>query len=382
MKTIKGKIIAVVAVLAVLLVGGAAYVLATGTTLTSPTASAAPATMATGTVQTAPAQYSQDAVTAIYDSASPAVVEINVTEQGTGFWRSMQQGQGSGFLVDSNGYILTNNHVVDGATSVEVVFKDGKTVDASVVGTDPGDDLALVKVDSSAVSGITPLKLGDSSAVRPGQMAIAMGSPYGLTDSITVGVISGVNRSLSGSAMTGMLQTDAAINPGNSGGPLLDANGEVIGINTAIEAVAGASGIGFAVPSNVATKALPDLTAGKQATRPWLGISGMALTQSLSQNLGLSISQGVYVVTVVPGSPADVAGLNGGGADANGDPVSGGDVITAVDGKAVTTVEDLSTYLRASKKVGDSVSLTVVRGGNSMAVTVSLGAWPANIPTG
>lgn len=367
MKTVKDKIIAA---LAVLLIAVAAYTVGMGTIF------APHSTVAT------PVLYSQDNVTAIYDSASPAVVEIKVTQQGTGFYgQSFQEGQGSGFLVDTQGYILTNNHVVDGASSIQVVFKDGNTADAKVVGTDSVDDLALISVDSSSVSAITPLQFGDSSLVKPGQMAIALGSPYGLTDSITVGVISGLNRSLSGStgSMTGLLQTDAAINPGNSGGPLLDANGMVIGINTAIESVAtGACGIGFAVPSNVAEKALPDLMAGKQVTRPWLGIGGIALTQSQANSLGLSVNQGVYVVTVVRNSPADKAGLKGGGTDASGAPASGGDVITAVDGKSVTSVEDLSAYLN-TKQVGDKVTLSVLREGQSIDVQVTLEAWPTEI---
>ncbi len=363
MKALKGKIISV---LVVLLIAVAAYTVGAGISFKSGTASAAPVL------------YSQDAVTAIYDNASPAVVEIQVTQQGTGFFgQSIQEGQGSGFLIDNQGNILTNNHVVSGASTVKVVIKSGNIVDAKVVGTDPSDDVALINVGSAAVAGITPLQLGDSSAVKPGQMAIAVGNPYGLVDSITVGVISGVDRSLG--SMRGMLQTDAAINPGNSGGPLLDANGLVIGINTAIESPStGASGIGFAVTSNVAQKALPDLLAGKQITRPWLGISGAALTQTLAQNLGLSVNQGVYVVTVVAGSPAEKAGLKGGNTDASGAPTSGGDVITAVDGKSVASVEDLSAYIN-TKKVGDSVTLSVLRSGNNSSINVTLAAWPDSI---
>lgn len=358
----------IIAALAVVLIGGAGYMLGMGVSITPNTASAAPAL------------YSQDAVTAIYDSASPAVVEVKVTQQGSGFYGwSLQEGQGSGFLVDSQGYILTNNHVVDGASNIQVILKSGDTLDAKVVGTDSADDLALLSVAPSSVSGITALQFGDSSAVKPGQMAIALGCPYGLTDSITVGVISGLNRSLSdsssGISMTGLLQTDAAINPGNSGGPLLDSQGQVIGINTAIEAATGATGIGFAVSSNVAAKALPSLMAGKQVARPWLGITGMALTASAASSLGLSASQGVYVVSVLANSPAEKAGLNGGGTGANGTPASGGDVITAVDGTSVASVQDLSAYF-STKQVGDEVNLSVLRNGQSLTVQVTLEAWP------
>ncbi len=182
--------------------------------------------------------------------------------------------------------------------------------------------------------------------------------------------------------MTGMLQTDAAINPGNSGGPLLDANGLVIGINTAMESPAtGAVGIGFAIPSNVAQKALPELEAGKQVVRPWIGISGVALTQTLAQQLGLSINQGVYVVSVITGSPAEKAGLKGGNLDTNGAPAPGGDIITAVDGNAVSSVPDISNYIN-TKNVGDNITLSVLRNGSNTDVQVTLGTWPTNLNPG
>lgn len=368
MKSLRSKIFSV---LAVLVIAGAAFTLGTNVA-TVPNA-----------VSASPVLYSEDTVTGIYDSASPAVVEIQVAEQGTGFYgRSIQQGLGSGFLVDDQGHILTNNHVIEGATSVQVVLKNGDTIEAKVVGTDPGDDLAVVSVDSSAVAGITPLQFADSSTLKPGQMAIALGSPFGLNNSITVGVVSGLDRSLSGSGMNGMVQTDAPINPGNSGGPLLNGQGQVIGINTAIEAsLTGAQGIGFAVPSNVAERVLPDLIAGKQVTRPWLGISGTALTQTLAQRLGISVSQGVYVVTVVPDSPAEKAGLIGGGTDSSGSTAAGGDVITSVDGKTVTSVGDISNYLN-TKRVGDTVTLSVLRNGSTISVETTLAAWPDRISTG
>lgn len=225
-------------------------------------------TLASHTTNAARTPHSQDASASIYDNASPAVVEIEVTRQGSNPYgpRFLQEGVGCGFLVDNQGHILTNNHVVHRASNVQVVLKSGNTVAAKVVGTDPVDDLALISIDSSSVSGITPLRLGDSSAVKPGQMAIALGSPYSLTDSITIGVISGLNQKLGGSSgniMMGMLQTDAAINPRNSGGPLLDSQGWVIGIDTAVKSTTGTGGIGFAIPSNVANTILPSLMVGK-----------------------------------------------------------------------------------------------------------------------
>jgi S1-C subfamily serine protease len=325
------------------------------------------------TASAQPVLYNEDTVTTIYDNASPAVVEVDVTLGTAMMGAFFGQGEGSGFLIDSDGSILTNNHVVDGASKVTIAFNNGGTADASVIGTDAVHDLALIKVDPSVVSGVSPLMLGDSSTVRPGQMAIAIGAPYGLANSITVGVISGLDRSISGSSMTSMLQTDAELNPGNSGGPLLNASGEVIGINTAVEAQPGAYGIGFAVPSNVAKSVLPTLRAGKQVQRLWLGISGRALTADLAKQLNLSVNQGVYVINVTSGSPADKVGLKGSGISSGGVPTTGGDVITAVDGNAVKSVSDLSNYF-ASKQVGDQVTLSVVRGGNTMNVQPTLGA--------
>ncbi len=289
MKSIKAKVIAALIVVAI-----AAVAYAGGAGLFTP----AKASLAS------PVLYSQDTVTAIYNNASPAVVEIT-TSEGNGFYS--QRGQGSGILVDTQGDILTNNHVVSGASTVQVMI-NSNTVDGKVLGTDDINDLAVVKVDSSAVAGITPLQLSDSSAVKIGQMAIAIGSPYGLTNSVTVGVISGLNRSIGN--LTGMLQTDATLNPGNSGGPLLDDQGVVIGINTAIETtpMGSASNIGFAIPSNTAKNELSSLIANQKVTRPWLGITGTALTADLAKSLNLSVNEGVYVIAVTSNGPAASAG--------------------------------------------------------------------------
>jgi len=325
--------------------------------------------------------YNEDTVTALYNVASPAVVEIDITGTGDSiFGRSVMSGLGSGFIFDNQGHILTNNHVVEGATTVKVVLTNGEKVEAKVLGTDPVDDLAVVSIDPAVTAGITPLQLGDSGAVKVGQMAIAIGAPYGLDDTVTVGVISGKNRTMDSgsSSLTGMLQTDAALNPGNSGGPLLDVNGRVIGINTAIETTNGARGIGFAVASNTASQVIPSLIAGATISRPWLGISGLTLTDSLAEELGLSVKEGAYVVDVVSGSPAEKAGLKASGTDANGVPNGGGDVIIAVDDKAVTSVAELSAYF-STKKTGDTISLTVVRDGQTITVQTVLEARPADV---
>jgi S1-C subfamily serine protease len=364
--TFKGKIVAIVIVLVVV---AAAYGIGSGSLFATQKASADSAVI-----------YNANTVTSVYETASPAVFKVEVAETSTGmFGRSLQQGQGTGFLIDDQGHLLTNNHVVDGSSSVKVVLQNGDTVDAKILGTDAIDDLAVISVNVSSVSGIKPLQLGDSNAVKPGQMAIAIGNPFGLEDSVTVGIISGLNRTVNGSNLRGMLQTDAALNPGNSGGPLLDASGLVIGINTAIESTAtGASNIGFAVPSNVAKNVLSDLMASKTITRPWLGISGRALTQSISQSLGLSVAEGVYVMSVTKDSPAEKAGLKGSGLDSSGTLTKGGDVITAVDGKTIKTVEAISTYL-LTKKVGDTVTLTVLRDGGNLSLPVILGTWPTSL---
>ncbi len=365
MNTLKGKIIAVVLVL---VIAGIAYATGAGMLFTPQKASA-----------DAPL-YDPNTVTNIYNAASPAVVEIDTTQTRSGFFGGSQEGLGSGIVIDTNGNILTNNHVVAGTSNVTVKFKNGNTVSGKVAGTDSIKDLAVVTVDKSAVSGITPLTLGDSSQVTPGQMAIAIGNPFGLDNSVSVGVISGLNRSIGN--MNGMLQTDAALNPGNSGGPLLDASGKVIGINTAIESPAtGAVGIGFAVPSNVASSELSSLEAGTAVAHPWMGISGQTLTPSLAQQVGVTANSGVYVVTVVSGSPAEKAGLKGSNSSASGQPASGGDVITAVDGQAVNTIQDLQNYI-AGKKVGDTITLTVLRGGNTTSIQVTLAAMPANVTSG
>lgn len=315
----------------------------------------------------------ESTITDIYAAANPAVVQIIVTTQSAGFGSYSSEGQGSGFVIDKEGHILTNNHVVEGATEVDVVFSDGNKETANVLGTDSLDDLAVIKVEATAVSGITPLVLADSSNLLPGQLAIAMGSPYGLANTISVGVVSGLNRSVEGSTLTGLIQTDANIQPGNSGGPLLNSNGQVIGINTATEGTG--TGIGYAVPSGTATRVIEELKAGKEIERPWLGISGTAITKSLAEELGLPVNEGVYVVEVVSDSPAQQAGLRGATTTRNNTTGKGGDIITAIDGKNVTSISDLQNYL-FNKNVGDEVTLTVLRDGSSISVKIKLEAYP------
>ena len=375
MNIIKSKLLPLVVVVIVAI---GAYLLG-GVLMKAPQPGAAQA--GTGTTVTPVVQINQGTLPQFYQEVSQSVVMIQVTDSSSNFFGA-SGGQGSGFLIDNQGDILTNNHVVAAGNTYRVVLNDGTTIDATLVGTDPIDDLAIINVDMSKMQGATPLTLADSSQVQPGDTAIAMGAPYGLNDSITLGIVSGLDRTVDGqsSSLTGMIQTDAAISPGNSGGPLFNADGQVIGVNTAIEAATSANDIGFAIPSNVVTRVLSTLKAGQKVQRPWLGISGVALTPDLAAQFSLSVQQGVYVVQVVSGGPAEAAGLIGASTDANGNPSSGGDVITAVDGQAVTNVPSIANYLR-TKTVGDVVTLTIVRNGQTLPVKVTLGAWPETLAT-
>jgi len=326
--------------------------------------------------------FDENTVVSLYDQTIPAVVEIvSVTENRQsafspfGNINPQQRDLGSGFFIDGEGHILTNNHVVENASKVTVTLHNSKTVEATVVGTDPQNDLAILKVDMGKVGAITYLPLGDSDVVKPGQMAVALGSPYGLEGSVTVGVISGVGRSLPSAnsrTIVNVIQTDAAINPGNSGGPLLTSSGEVIGINTATEAIG--SNIGFAVPINTAKLRLPALLKGGEVKSPWLGIMGTAVDRELATTLKLPVESGVYVIAVTKGGPAEKSGLREGGRNSQGEPTPGGDVITAIDNVPTTKVEDLLNYLN-SKKPGDTVSLTIHRGNEVITVSVELGEW-------
>jgi S1-C subfamily serine protease len=305
----------------------------------------------------------------VYKRAGGAVVEIQTRgESGRGLTPS---GAGSGIVVDADGLILTNNHVVAEASDITVRFANGQTRDARVLGTSSGNDLALLKVNNLPEN-VPVAALGDSGAVQVGDTAVAIGSPFGLEGTVTQGIVSAVNRDYG--PQRDLIQTDAPINPGNSGGPLLNARGEVIGINTLNESpVRGSVGVGFAVPINTAKQLLPRLEAGEKIQRPWIGISGADLDAETAREQGLRVRQGVLVVQVVPGSPASDAGLRGG--DAQGE---GGDVITAVDGNRVTSMSDLADRL-SSKKPGDKVRLTVNRNNQEREITVTLGAFPEQV---
>jgi len=339
-------------------------------------------------VQVAPL-FDEAKTISLYERCIPAVVQVesvtSVIPQFLGPFNleiPKMWGQGSGFIIDKEGHILTNNHVVDKASTVKVMLSDGTQLEGKVIGTDRNNDVALLQIDASKVPALTYLTLGDSSSIKPGQMAVALGSPFGLQGSITAGIISGTGRSIPGSSnrnMTDIIQTDAAINPGNSGGPLLNSSGDVIGINTAIEAAA--NGVGFAVPINTAKKVLPELLKGGAIKTPWLGIEGMAVSKDLADELGLKVTKGVYVVGVSLGSPADRVGLVKSGRNKQNEPAAGGDIITAVDNIPVTKVDDLLSYFNG-KKPGDTVTLSIQRGDQTMSIPVALGEWPDKLPAG
>ncbi len=330
------------------------------------------------------ALFDEGLVQRIYEETSSAVVDINVDLEEAGSFNRL--GAGSGFLIDMDGHIVTNNHVIQNADRVRVSFQDRTSVDAEVLGTNPANDLALIKVDPEAVANITPLTLGDSDSLRPGQLAIAIGSPFGLGGSVTVGVISGVDRTITSDIarpISGVVQTDALINPGNSGGPLLNRDGDVVGINTAIQVSSpirsprnlGQGSIGFAVPTNTLNNLLPRLKAKGEIRPPWLGISAATLEPLLVEMLELPVDSGVYVTQIMSGSPAKDSGLIPSGTDQQGAPTRGGDIIVSVNGVPVVTVADLITELNKHLP-GDEISLTVVRDGDETAVPLTLGEWP------
>lgn len=291
---------------------------------------------------------------------------------------------GSGFVYDTSGHIITNNHVVEGAKTVDVRFVDGNIYSADVIGTDPYNDIAVLQItDDFSEEHLQPMILGDSSQIEVGQQVIAIGNPYGLSGTVTTGIVSQVGRLLpnseAGYSIPNVIQTDAAINPGNSGGPLLDMQGHVIGINTAIQSGTGEfSGIGFAVPSNTAKRLIPSLIENGKYSHPWLGVSGTSLTPEIAKQLDLPKNyKGVFVTTVIKDGPAQKAGLQEASYNINRE-IKGGDVIIAIDGYQMRDIDDLIIYLADNKKVGDSVVLEVNRNGNLVELTAILAERPAN----
>ncbi|WP_420643479.1 S1C family serine protease [Candidatus Leptofilum sp.] len=303
----------------------------------------------------------------IYEQVNPAVVNIVIGS-----------GQGSGFLIDGNGHIVTNNHVVENGGQIVVNFEDGRRLPAAVVGTDPASDLAVIQVDANEIRDIPPVQLADSDALKVGQIVIAIGSPFGLQNSMTTGIISALDRLFPGAVgpngvpfqIPNIIQTDAAINPGNSGGPLLNLNGEVIGVNTAIESpVRGSSGIGYAVPANIVSNIVPQIIENGRVETPWLGIRGGIISEDAATALGLPANQtGILISEVINGGSAAAAGLRGG---------NNPDVIIGVDDVEIVEFDDLLGYLVQQTVVGQTIQLQIMRDGQPQTVNVTLAARPA-----
>jgi len=298
-----------------------------------------------------------------------------------------QEGEGSGIVVDTQGHIVTNNHVVADTTELLVTLYDGTTLPATIVGVDPDSDLAVIKVDAPPES-LRPVTWGDSDKLRVGQRAVAIGNPFGYENTLTSGIISGLSRSLP--AITGyripeIIQTDAAINPGNSGGPLLNSQGEVVGVNSAIVpnfndlGERSFLGVGFAIPANLAQRVVPILIEKGEYAHPWIGFRGMDVLPEIAAAMDLSEASGALVIAVVPDSPAEDAGLRGGDREVEimGRPVLvDGDVIVAIEDFKVRRFDDILSYLSRRGEVGEAVELTIIRDGEMQTASVTLGARP------
>jgi S1-C subfamily serine protease len=338
----------------------------------------------------------------IYKQVNPSVVNIQVVSSASTSLNlpndlplpdnhiplPQQQALGSGFIWDKDGHIVTNNHVVEGATQIDVVFPDGTTYQAELVGSDADSDLAVIKIDAPA-SDLYPVSVANSDNVQVGDLAIAIGNPYGLDGTMTVGIISALGRSLSveNGMLTGtysipdIIQTDAAINPGNSGGVLLNDQGQVIGVTAAIESPVRANvGIGFVIPSAIVSNVVPELISNGKYDHSWLGLSGGTLIADIAEAMKLNRSQrGILVNSVVANGPSAEAGLLGSDQqfDYQGATIQiGGDVVTAINGTATPTFDDLVSYLASDTKPGQKVTLDIIRDGKKMSVDVTLGTRP------
>jgi S1-C subfamily serine protease len=313
----------------------------------------------------------------VYKRALPSVVNITTTAVAYDFFYGAvpQEGMGSGFIIDREGHILTNFHVIANARTVSVTLSNQKTYKAEIIGTDPSHDLAVIKINAP---GIEPVVLGDSKNLVVGQKVYCIGNPFGLSGTLTTGIVSSLRsvRSLDGTPIDDAIQTDAAVNPGNSGGPMLNAHGEVIGINfqIATNGVEQSAGIGFAIPINAAKAVLNDLVTLGRVRRPALGVVNLPISPEFAQEAGLPSEYGLLIQRVVAGGPADKAGLRGGNKTAylgNLRIMLGGDLIVGFNGQKISTLRDLSGILN-NHKAGETITLTVYRGGKKMDVKVVL----------
>jgi S1-C subfamily serine protease len=336
-----------------------------------------------------PANALEAQVEAVYDQAGSAVVNItSVTYAYDFFFNPVpQEGSGSGFVYDDEGHIITNYHVIEDAEELSVTLADGQTYSAEVVGEDPTNDLAVIRIDAEDLP--EPVPLGDSDILRVGQFVVAIGNPFGLERTLTAGVISSLGRVIRGpdNRFIGeVIQTDAAINPGNSGGPLLDLKGRVIGVNSQIVSPSQANaGVGFAVPSNTVRRVVPELIARGRYPHPWLGIEPISLTAERARafrQAGMEevVENGVLVLQVVPDGPAEEAGIRGGSRLVQIGRYRiplGGDIITAIDGEPVADYQDLTVYLETETQVEDTVDVTVIRDGEERTIQVTLEERPS-----
>ena len=323
----------------------------------------------------------------IYERVGPSVVFVTSEFFYYDFFYGQHSGtgSGSGFIIDKQGHIVTNYHVIENANRVDVKLADGTTAIANIVGTDPINDLAVLRIDVSPDK-LQAVELGDSASLKVGQLAIAIGNPLGLERSLSVGVVSALGRQVpqEGSewSLYDVIQTDASINPGNSGGPLLDSQGRVIGVNTAIANVTGASiGIGFAVPVDTVKRVVPELIAKGRYSHPWLGVSGYNVSPALAELLDLPADRGILVMYVEPDGPAARAGIRGPNRQViirNQRIPVGGDIIVALDGQDVENIDQLIRYVETKKRVGDVVTVTVIRGSEILNIDVLLGELPAS----
>ncbi len=318
-------------------------------------------------------------MTNLYQRVSPSVVHITSRTQSVDMFYGVvpSEGTGSGFVYDTNGHIVTNNHVVSGATEVDVLLANGATLTANVVGADDYYDLAVLHIDVPANT-LVPLELGDSSKLQVGQRVVAIGNPFGLDRTLTSGLISALQRRVDtgqGSTIGQAIQTDAAINPGNSGGPLLDLRSRVVGINTAINSPSGGSvGIGFAVPVDVIKRVVPSLISQGHYVHPSLGLDVAELGTQVTPPTG-GPAHGLLLIKIDDGGPAAKAGLQPATVTVQRRRyvITGGDIIAAVDGKPVETKSDMLDLLEESHKPGDTVKLTIYRDGKTQTVTATLG---------
>jgi S1-C subfamily serine protease len=315
-------------------------------------------------------------LTQLYNRTKNSVVLISVSKlTGTG--------TGSGFVYDNDGKIITNNHVVENANRIEVYFLNGRVVEATLVGTDPYSDLAVIEVDVPREE-LAPLNLGNSSDLLVGEYVVAIGNPFGLANTMTLGIVSALGRQSSAPGnyvIVDVIQTDAAINPGNSGGPLLNLRGEVVGMNTWILSETGQfSGVGFAVPSDTIKREVGSLIETGSYQHPWIGITGRQITPALADAMNMDRNtRGTLVVSVVTDGPAAAAGLRGGNRQVTVDGVLisvGGDIIIGADGFVMNTFYDLIYYVETNKRPGETVHLTVVREGKMMEIDLTLGVRP------